>query len=178
MSLLQVNQEYQKRIIEELLEVFNFFQELNEIYNKLIIHRAVKPEQALIQIESFFFHMLKVFTTDDKDVLESNLIRGRSHIERLALDAVKLYWEDIFNSLKLLHQNRLLEDNGFYKKYISFLNFSKEARLFETTCLGKTIPDKKEVINKYNSTFGVPKVEKFEIRISKSETNSNFLMFK
>ena len=30
----------------------------------------------------------------------------------------------------------------------------------------------------YYSTFGVPKVEKFEIRISKSETNSNFLMFK
>ena len=29
-----------------------------------------------------------------------------------------------------------------------------------------------------NSTFGVPKVEKSEIRISKSETNSNFLMFK
>jgi len=29
-----------------------------------------------------------------------------------------------------------------------------------------------------NSTFGVPKVEKFEIRISKSETNPNFQMFK
>ena len=29
-----------------------------------------------------------------------------------------------------------------------------------------------------NSTFGVPKVEKSEIRISKSETNSNFPMFK
>ena len=28
------------------------------------------------------------------------------------------------------------------------------------------------------STFGVPKVEKFEIRISKSETNPNFLMIK
>jgi hypothetical protein len=29
-----------------------------------------------------------------------------------------------------------------------------------------------------NSTFGVPKVEKFEIRISKFETNPNFLMLK
>ena len=32
--------------------------------------------------------------------------------------------------------------------------------------------------NTLNSTFGVPKVEKFEIRISKSETNPNFLMIK
>ena len=29
-----------------------------------------------------------------------------------------------------------------------------------------------------NSTFEVPKVEKFEIRVSKSETNPNFQMFK
>jgi hypothetical protein len=37
---------------------------------------------------------------------------------------------------------------------------------------------KSGITNYFNSTFGVPKVEKSEIRISKSETNSNFLMFK
>ena len=68
----------------------------------------------------------------------------------------------------LVHQ---IESGLYHRKGKAITNFDKTLPSPQSDLAQETLKDP-------YSTFGVPKVEKFEIRISKSETNSNFLMFK
>ena len=68
----------------------------------------------------------------------------------------------------LVHQ---IESGLYHRKGKAITNFDKTLPSPQSDLAQETLKDP-------YSTFGVPKVEKFEIRNPKSETNSNFQMFK
>jgi len=80
-----------------------------------------------------------------------------------------------------------VSDDEVRKRYMKLYDLKHSGPEFELKRFKKKlcslswyVKEIKQGFSRYfnNSTFGVPKVEKSEIRISKFETNPNFLMLK
>lgn len=124
-------------------ELYKYHEEtFKPIYADLIATLGTKPEQIVFELEAALSHIAVAKT--DASVYQENINKAHGHLQRAALDAVKIMWleyrkraEKIILDPDLRKFAANSSEQDLLKKYEEAEDVSKRARTTEVTNTGK-----------------------------------------
>jgi hypothetical protein len=134
----------EKALCETVIELFKYYiNNLQPVYNYLVVLKDKKPIQAVVEIENTFSHLAQACKEADEkspnnQKVNSNLKRARNHLNRLETDLYKLL---------LVELKRRLDIEQINNKEV--VQLAKVARDIELAEIGAVDEGHRRIVDAY-----------------------------
>lgn len=150
-----INKERSNKInifLSEVSIIYHRF--IMETYAEVVILLVHNPLQPILEAENFFTHLMQAIDSEDENSFDKNLEEAKRHVEKMALDIIKILWIELHESIVLL----LEKDKISSEDYLTFKKLATEARTADVRDLDS---ERIEVLNLYKRAidFGKEKIK-------------------